>query len=834
MSSIHTMSTKGVEYVINRAGQKVKLRLDKITDRIERLSEGLNVSPEMITMETVGGLMTGITTSEIDELTARNAAGHIIDDTDYDTLAVRIVVDNMHLNTPATFSEAAAMLADAYPTAKISPSMYSDFILPNAAILDGLIVAQRDYDYDYFGLETLKKAYLLRIDGKIVETPQYMHMRLAVAFWADITTDSSSNSPSLLNIAQIYHMLSRRQATHATPTIFNAGTSRQSLSSCFLLTCGDSMDDIGGLIGDCLLISKWSGGIGVNVSHLRAAGSRIAGTGGVAKGILGPAKILNQVALYADQGGGRRNGSIALYMEPWHADIETFLSLRSNNTHNDLCARDLFYALFVNDLFMERVRDNGVWSLFCPTEATALLATHGQEFAAAYIALETAKKYRRQISARSLMTQIVTSQIQTGMPYMLNKDMCNACSNQSNVGTIGCSNLCAEIIEYSSPTSTAVCNLASVNLTACLVEQKGGLLVFDHTVLAKTVAALVRNMNRIIDINHYPTEKAESNNMALRPMGIGVQGLANVFMRLNMAYGDTESRVLNAEIAETIYYAAVEQSSLLCIDGESEPYDRWEGSPLAAGRFHFELMAAAVASSGKKGTCPPLSGRHDWEKLRTQVVASGVRNSLFVALMPTATTAQIMGNVESFEPLASNIYTRRTLAGEFQVVSKELIARLKGLNLWNRSMNDRIVKANGSIAAISEIPEHVRRVFRTAYEIPIKDYIDMAADRQYFVDQSQSFNLFIPKDNADARIYQALMYGWSRGLKTMSYYIRIGFAAQTLEIRTGTGTGSSSSSSSSSSVPSLAAQASVEQKEDKATAEAQMCVRGAGCDSCGA
>jgi len=714
--------------VQKRDGRLESVKFDKITTRIEKLCYGLNmkfVEPVEIAKRVINGIYDKIPTTVLDELAAQTASSMTTIHPDYAILAARIAISNLHKETSKSFSNTMKRLYE-YIDPKtgenaglIAKDVY-EVIRKNAALLDSSIIYDRDYHYDYFGFKTLERSYLLRIDGKVAERPQHMLMRVAVGIHKD----------DIASVLKTYELLSEKWFIHATPTLFNAGTPKPQLSSCFLLTMKeDSIDGIYDTLKQCAKISQSAGGIGLAIHNIRATGSYIKGTNGYSNGIIPMLKVFNDTARYIDQGGGKRKGAFAIYLEPWHADIEPFLELRKNHGAEELRARDLFYALWIPDLFMKRVEANETWSLFCPNEAPGLSDCYGEEFERLYEKYETEGRARKVMKAQDLWFQILEAQIETGNPYILYKDAANKKSNQKNLGTIKSSNLCTEIIEYTSPDEVAVCNLASLALPKYVINGK-----FDHQKLYEVTKVVTRNLNKIIDINYYPVPEAERSNKRHRPIGIGVQGLADVFILLRMPFDSEEARGLNKDIFETIYYAAVEASMELAI--EQRPYETFAGSPISQGIFQFDMWGVK-----------PSSGRWDWESLREKVKKHGVRNSLLLAPMPTASTSQILGNNECFEPYTSNMYTRRVLSGEFVVVNKHLLKDLVELGLWNEKMKEKIQAAEGSIQNIKEIPANIREIYKTAWEIKQKSILEMAADRGAFICQSQSLNVFVTEPN---------------------------------------------------------------------------------------
>jgi ribonucleoside-diphosphate reductase alpha chain len=745
-------------YVIKRDGRRESVKFDKITARIERLCYGLEpafVQPVEVAMKVVAGIYDGVSTSELDNLAAETAASMTTKHPDYAILAARIAISNLHKNTLKSFSGTMKMLYQYVdPKTAQNASLIAKetwkVIQKHAATLDSAIIYDRDFGYDYFGYKTLEKSYLLKLNGKIVERPQHMLMRVAVGIHGD----------DIDHVLETYELLSERWFTHATPTLFNAGTPKPQLSSCFLLTMkDDSITGIYDTLRQTAQISQSAGGIGLAIHNVRATGSYIKGTNGTSNGIVPMLRVFNDTARYVDQGGGKRKGSFAIYIEPWHADIFEFLELKKNHGKEELRARDLFYALWISDLFMKRVEANDTWSLFCPNEAPGLSECYGEEFERLYQKYETEGKARKTIKAQDLWFAIMESQVETGTPYMLYKDAANQKSNQKNLGTIKSSNLCTEIIEYTAPDEVAVCNLASIALPKYIVKDaKTGFLKFDHQKLYEVTKVITRNLNKVIDVNYYPVPEAEKSNLRHRPIGLGVQGLADALIILRMPFESDEARRLNKDIFETIYYAAMEASMEMAV--KEGPYATWEGSPISQGIFQFDMWGVS-----------PDSGRWNWEELREKVKQNGVRNSLLVAPMPTASTSQILGNNECFEPYTSNIYTRRVLSGEFVVVNKHLLKDLVKIGLWNDTMKNKLIAANGSVQAIAEIPQNLKDIYKTAWEIKQKTIIDMAADRGAYICQSQSLNIFMENANF-GKLTSMHFYAWKAGLKTGMYYLR--------------------------------------------------------------
>ena len=737
-------------YVVKRDGRREAVKFDKITARIKKLCYGLNplVAPEKVAMKVIEGLFDGVTTSELDNLAAEVAATNTITHPDYALLASRIAVSNLHKNTKKSFSET---IKDLYnyidsKTAKKAPLISDEvynIIAKNADVLDSTIIYDRDFRYDFFGFKTLERSYLLKLKGQVAERPQQMLMRVAVGI----------HKEDLDSAIETYNYMSEGWFTHATPTLFNSGTPKPQMSSCFLLTTKeDSIPGIYDTLKQCAQISQSAGGIGLSIHDIRAMGSYIKGTNGTSNGIVPMLRVFNDTARYVDQGGGKRKGSFAIYIEPWHADVFDFLDLRKNHGKEEQRARDLFYALWTPDLFMKRVEENGDWTLMCPHECPGLSDTHGKNFEKLYTKYESEGKGRKTIKAQELWFKILESQIETGTPYMLYKDSANEKSNQKNLGTIKSSNLCTEIIEYTSPDEVAVCNLASIALPKFVIDGK-----FDHEKLFKVTYRVTKNLDKVIDANYYPVPEARNSNMRHRPIGIGVQGLADAFILMRQAFESKEAKQLNKDIFETIYYAALTASKDLAI--EKGTYESYKGSPVSKGILQFDMWNVKP------------SDRWEWDLLREEIQKNGLRNSLLVAPMPTASTAQILGNNECFEPYTSNIYTRRVLSGEFIIVNKHLLRDLVKLGIWDDRLKNKLMSSNGSIQNIDEIPENIKNLYKTAWEISQKVLLDMAADRGAFIDQSQSLNIFMENANF-AKLTSMHFYGWKAGLKTGMYYLR--------------------------------------------------------------
>tara|TARA_R110002020_G_scaffold72209_12_gene185910 strand:+ start:6100 stop:8514 length:2415 start_codon:yes stop_codon:yes gene_type:complete len=739
--------------VVKRDGRKEPIMFDKITARVRKLCYGLNelVDPVKVAMRVIEGLYDGVTTSELDNLAAEIAATMTTSHPDYARLAARISVSNLHKNTKKSFSE---VMTDLYEyvnprTGKKAPLLSDEVyevIKNNAEELDSTIIYNRDFGYDYFGFKTLERSYLLKLNGKIAERPQHMLMRVSVGIHMN----------DLAAVKETYELMSKKYFTHATPTLFNSGTPKPQMSSCFLLAMkDDSIDGIYDTLKQTAKISQSAGGIGLSIHNVRATGSYISGTNGTSNGIVPMLRVFNDTARYVDQGGGKRKGSFAIYVEPWHADIFDFLDLKKNHGKEEMRARDLFYAMWIPDLFMQRVQDDAEWTLMCPNECPGLYDCHSDEFEALYHKYEAENKGRKTVKARELWEKILESQIETGTPYMLYKDAANRKSNQKNLGTIRSSNLCTEIMEYTSKDEVAVCNLASIALPMFVKNGE-----FDHKELFKVTKRVTKNLNRVIDRNYYPVIEAQNSNFRHRPVGLGIQGLADAFIMLRLPFTSDEAKKLNQEIFETLYFAAVTASMEEAkADG---PYESYKGSPISEGLFQHNLWGIKDEE---------LSGRWDWGKLRKDVKKHGVRNSLLVAPMPTASTSQILGNNEAFEPYTSNIYTRRVLSGEFIVVNQHLLEDLVALGLWNEDLKEEIMRANGSIQDVEIIPQELKELYKTVWELSMKDIIDMSRHRGYFIDQSQSLNLFMENANM-AKLTSMHFYAWKSGLKTGMYYLR--------------------------------------------------------------
>ncbi|KAG0170663.1 Ribonucleoside-diphosphate reductase large subunit [Apophysomyces sp. BC1015] len=740
-------------FVIKRDGRKEQVLFDKITSRIGKLCNGLNESfivPPKIAQKVVSGMYQGITTVELDNLAAETAADMTTTHPDYAILAARIAVSNLHKETHTDFSKVVHELYNhEHPKLKCHNPLVSkdlfDIVNEHSGKIDQAIVYERDYEFNFFGFKTLERSYLMKVDGKTVERPQHMIMRVALGIHAS-DIDAA---------IETYNYMSQKYFTHATPTLFNAGTPRPQLSSCYLVQMkDDSIEGIYDTLMTCAQISKSAGGVGVGFQKIRGSGSYIAGTNGTSNGIVPMLRVYNDTARFVTQGGGKRNGSFAMYLEPWHVDVFEFLDLRKNSGKEELRARDLFLGLWIPDLFMKRVESNGTWSLFCPNEAPGLGNCYGAEFDELYTKYEREGKARKTVEAQKLWFAVLDAQIETGMPYMLYKDACNEKSNQKNLGTITCSNLCTEIIEYSAPDEVAVCNLASLALPKYVNSESKS---FDFEKLHEVTKVVTNNLNKVINVNYYPVEEARRSNMRHRPVGLGVQGLADAFLLMRYPFDSPEARQMNKDIFETIYHAALEASCELA--EKYGPYETYEGSPVSKGILQPDMW----------GVKP--SDRWDWDALRTKIAKHGVRNSLLVAPMPTASTSQILGNNECFEPYTSNIYTRRVMSGEFQVVNHHLLKDLIDRGLWNDQVKNIIIAHNGSIQQVPTIPDDLKKLYKTVWELSQRVIIDMAADRAAFIDQSQSMNLFAGEPTF-GKLTSMHFYAWKKGLKTGMYYLR--------------------------------------------------------------
>ena len=753
-------------HVIKRDGSKEPVRFEKIANRIRKMTYGLNtdyVDPVGVAQKVIAGIYDGITTSELDNLTAETSAALISKHPDYSILASRIAVSRLHKKTKKKFSETIKDLYDYIdpetnePASLINDVTYNS-VMKNKQKLDGAIIHERDFEFEYFGFKTLERSYLLKTYGEVCETPQHMYMRVSVGIWGE----------DIKNVLKTYELLSTHMMTHATPTLFNSGTRKPQLSSCFLLTMDD--DSIAGIyktLSDVAVISQNAGGIGLSIHNIRSTGAYIKGTNGTSNGIIPMLKVFNETARYVDQGGGRRKGSFAIYIEPWHSDIEDFLDLRKNTGKDEIRARDLFLALWTPDLFMKRVKEDGNWSLFSPSEVPGLWEKWGDDFESSYIKAEEEGKARKTMKARDLWTKILDAQIETGSPYILYKDAANRKSNQKNLGTIKSSNLCTEIMEYTSKEEQAVCNLASIPVNKFLKSTDArtnkisrGKCEVDHKSLYDVTYQTTLNLNKVIDVNYYPTKETKNSNLKHRPIGIGIQGLADLYAIMGIPFSSSEARKINEDIFETIYFASMTASMDLA--RKEGHYESFPGSPLSEGQFQFNLWGFNDGD---------LSGRWDWDDLRKNVIKYGARNSLLLAPMPTASTAQIMGNNEAFEPFTSNIYSRRTLSGDFVLVNKHLVKDLISLGIWNEDMKNLIIYHKGSVQNIPQIPAELKGIYKTVWEIKQKDLITMSAERGKFICQSQSLNLFIEGVNA-AKLTSAHFHSWESGLKTGMYYLR--------------------------------------------------------------
>ena len=748
-------------YVIKRDGRKEQVYFDKITSRIIKLCYGLNmdyIDPTQITKKVINGLYSGVTTIELDNLAAETAATMTTKHPDYTILAARIAISNLHKETKKVFSDVIEDLYNAVNprTGRLEPLVSQelrDIVKANSHRLNSSIIYDRDFNYNYFGFKTLEKSYLFKINGNVVERPQHMLMRVSVGIHGN----------DIDRAIETYNLMSEKWFIHATPTLFNAGTNRPQLSSCFLIAMkDDSIEGIFDTLKQCSIISKNAGGIGLHCHNIRCNGSHIAGTNGTSNGLIPMLRVFNNASRYVDQGGNKRPGAFAIYLEPWHADIFDFLNAKKNTGKEEMRARDLFYALWIPDLFMKRVEADQNWSLMCPNECPGLADVWGEDFERLYEKYESEGRFRETIKAQKLWSAIIESQIETGTPYMLYKDSANRKSNQQNLGTIKCSNLCTEIIEYTSKDEIAVCNLASLALNRYVREDKS----FDFQKLADVTRVITRNLNRIIDINYYPLEEARNSNMRNRPIGIGVQGLADVFILMRYPFDSDEAVQLNKEIFETIYFAALRESCALA--KENGPYQTYAGSPVSKGILQHDMWNVTPST------------RWDWATLRQEISQWGVYNSLLLAPMPTASTAQILGNNESFEPYTSNIYTRRVLSGDFQVVNQHLLKDLSDRGLWNDDVKNEIISHSGSIQKIDCIPDDLKRLYRTVWEIPQKNLINMSADRGAYIDQSQSLNIHIAEPSF-GKMSSMHFYAWKKGLKTGLYYLRTRPAADPIK-----------------------------------------------------
>ena len=747
-------------YVIKRSGKQEPVKFDKITARISKLVYGLDpnyIEPIDVAKKVIEGVYDKVKTTDLDNLAAETAASLTTKHPDYAILAARIAISNLHKQTEKSFSKTMEKLYNYIdPKTGQDAPLISDFtmsvIKKHADLLDSTIIYNRDYNFDYFGFKTLERSYLLKMDGKIHERPQHMLMRVSVGI----------HGKDIESAIETYHLMSEKWFVHATPTLFNSGTPKPQLSSCFLLTTqDDSIPGIFATLKQCAEISQSAGGIGLSIHNIRATGSYIKGTNGQSNGIVPMLRVFNDTARYVDQGGGKRKGAFAIYLEPWHADVFDFLELKKNHGKEENRARDLFYALWIPDMFMRRVKENGEWPLFCPNEAPGLADIHGEEFDELFLKYEAEGRARKVVKAQELWFKILDSQIETGTPYILFKDAANNKSNQKNLGTIKSSNLCTEIIEYTAPDEVAVCNLASISLPRFVKDGK-----FDHQRLFEISQVLTRNLNKIIDVNYYPVPEAEKSNLRHRPIGIGVQGLADAFMLMRYPFDSVEARQLNKEIFETIYYGALTASNEQArLNGT---YETYAGSPASKGELQYDMW----------GVTP--TDRWDWIELKRKIQQHGLRNSLLVAPMPTASTSQILGNNECFEPYTSNIYSRRTLSGEFVIVNKHLMNDLIKLGMWDEEMKHRLMAANGSIQEMEDIPADLKLLYRTSWEIKQKAIIEMAADRGAYICQSQSMNVFLQDANY-AKLTSMHFYSWEKGLKTGMYYLRTKSAADAIK-----------------------------------------------------
>jgi ribonucleoside-diphosphate reductase alpha chain len=762
--------------IVKRDGRREEVRLEKITRRIEALADGLTVEPILVAQKVIAGIFDGVTTAELDDLAVQTSSNLVTTHPDYDFLAARISASILHKESSDSFAdvmEALYLRTDngGRPAPAISDELLA-CVRAHKALIESEIRMDRDFTFDFQGISTLKKSYLMRLNRKIVERPQYLWMRVSLGIHC------CGGTTDLERAFETYHLMSTKRFTHATPTLFNAGSAKPQMSSCFLLHMHD--DSIGGIyktLTDCAKISQMAGGIGLHVHNVRAAGSPIAGTGGTSNGLVPMLRNFDATASYVDQGGGKRKGSFAIYLEPWHGDIVEFLDLKRNTGKDELRCRALFFGLWVPDLFMQRVKEDGAWTLFDPARAPGLSDCWGAAFEELYTRYEREERgVVRTMRAQELWRKICEIQVETSMPYLMYKDAANRKSNQQNLGTIKSSNLCTEIIEYTSPDEIAVCNLASVSLPAYIIDgvAVSGAARYDHAELHRVVKVMTRNLNKVIELNYYPVIETQNSNFRHRPIGIGVQGLADVFMRLGLVWGSEGARVLNREIFETIYHAAVEASTELA--REQGAYQTFPGSPASQGRLQYDLWyeerkarGEALPATSEEVYC--TSGRYDWKKTKSEVVAHGLRNSLLLAPMPTASTANILDNTEGFEPIPSNIFKRNVLSGEFVRINRHLVRDLINRGLWNDQMKDRIVAAEGSIQDVQGIPQDMKELYRTVWEISQRHIIDLAADRGAFVCQSQSMNIYL-RDASLAKLTSMHFYGWEKGLKTGSYYIR--------------------------------------------------------------
>ena len=754
------METSTEMRVTKRDGQLQEVAFDKILERVKKLGleAGIHINYSSLVMKVIDQLYDKIPTAKIDELAAEQCAALSANHPDYAVLGARIIISNHQKNTDTEFS---TVMRDLYNFTNfkgenkplVSQELW-DFTNYYAAELNAMLDYNRDYLIDYFGFKTLERAYLFRINNKIVERPQHMWMRVAIGIHGDLKADNQEET--LRMVKETYNLMSQKFFTHATPTLFNAGTPRPQLSSCYLIAMeDDSLDGIYNTLHDCARISKYAGGIGLHIHNIRAKGTHILGTNGTSNGLVPMLRVFNNTARYIDQGGGKRNGSFAIYLEPWHADVEDFLEMKKNHGDEELRARDLFYALWIPDLFMERVKENAKWSLVCPHECPGLADVYGEQFKELYEKYESEGKMRKTVNARDLWFKILDSQMETGTPYILYKDACNEKSNQKNIGTIKSSNLCAEICQYSDDKETAVCNLASIALPSFVNEETKQ---FDYEKLHYVTKVVTNNLNRVIDINFYPTEKTKTSNFRHRPIGIGVQGLADAFIMMNIPFHSDEAKEVNKFIFETIYHAALEKSNELAIQYGS--YSSFDGSPASQGILQFDMWNKE-----------PVPGRYDWTILKQSIITNGLRNSLLIAPMPTASTSQILGYNECFEPITSNLYSRRTLAGEFVVVNKYLMKELIQLGHWNEQIKNNIIANKGSVQQLSMLSEEIRNKYKIVWEMPMKHLIDMAVDRGAYICQNQSLNLWL-EDPTYNSLTSMHFYSWKQGLKTGIYYLR--------------------------------------------------------------
>ena len=760
------MSNEKEMHVTKRNLSREVVSFDKILQRIKKIGKDANIPCSLfndsgslsninytsLAMKVIDQLYDGITTTQIDELSSEQCASMSSIHPDYNVLAGRIMISNHHKNTSPSFAKTMKKLYNNIDKQGVHSPLVSielhQAVVSNHKVIEEICDYSRDYYIDYFGFKTLQKSYLIRQNSKVLERPQHMWLRVAIGI----------HGTDIDRVKETYDLLSKKFMTHATPTLFNAGTSKPQLSSCYLLAMeDDSIEGIYNTLKDCALISKWAGGIGLHIHNIRASGSHINGTNGSSNGIVPMLKVFNHTAKYVDQGGGKRNGSFAIYLEPWHSDIEKFLQMRKNHGDEELKARDLFYALWVPDLFMKRVKEAGTWTLMCPNECPGLADVYGDKFEALYTKYETEGKGRSTVNARDLWFQILDAQMETGTPYICYKDACNRKSNQKNLGTIKSSNLCTEIVLYSDEKESAVCNLASIALPSC-VDFTTTPPQFNFELLHKIVKVVTYNLNRVIDVNFYPTEKTKISNFRHRPLGIGIQGLADVFLLLDMAFTSEEARVLNKQIFETLYHGALEESCELA--EKFGPYETYAGSPMSQGLLQFDLWDS-----------PQTNDRHDWTLLKSKIALHGVRNSVLLAPMPTASTSQILGYNECIEPITSNIYSRRTLAGEFILTNKYLMNDLIKLGLWNLDIKNHIVSNNGSVQNIDGLPLSIKEKYKTVWELPMKSLIDMASDRGVYICQSQSLNLWLEEPTYNS-LTSMHFYSWSKGLKTGIYYLR--------------------------------------------------------------